>query len=139
VSAITCPGALGIGHQWAYLPDVAETIVCLLERSAGLDNFAVFHMVGHWDADGMQMVEAIRRNAGNPRIKVTRLPWRLMRLMSPFVPLFRELAEMRYLWTMPVRMDNRRLTALLGAEPHTPLDAAVRTTLVGLGCLTAGR
>jgi len=24
---------------------------------------------------------------------------------------------------------------LLGDEPHTPLDEAVRTTLVGLGCL----
>jgi hypothetical protein len=45
---------------------------------------------------------------------------------------------MGYLWTMPVRMDNKRLTAVLGAEPHTPLDAAVRTTLLDLGCLTAG-
>jgi nucleoside-diphosphate-sugar epimerase len=138
VSTITCPGTPGVGHQWAYLPDVAETIIRLLEKSADRESFAVFHMEGHWDADGTQVVEAIRRCAGNPQIKVARLPWTLMRLVSPFVPLFRELAEMRYLWTMPVRMDNQRLTAVLGAEPHTPLDAAVRTTLLGLGCLTAG-
>jgi nucleoside-diphosphate-sugar epimerase len=58
-----------------------------------------------------------------------------MRLLSPFVPLFRELTEMQYLWNMPLRMDNKHLRAVLGAEPHTPLDAAIRDTLIGLGCL----
>jgi nucleoside-diphosphate-sugar epimerase len=134
-STITCPGAPGIGHQWAYLPDVAETMTRLLERSSELESFAAFHMEGHWDADGTQMIDAIRRNAGDPAIKVARLPWTLMRLLSPFVPLFRELAEVRYLWNMPVRMDNRHLISVLGAEPHTPLDAAVRSTLLSLGCL----
>jgi nucleoside-diphosphate-sugar epimerase len=136
VSTITYPGAPGVGHQWAYLPDVAETIVELMNRSASLESFAVFHMEGHWDADGTRMIDAIRRAAGNPGIKVRPLPWLLMRLCAPFVPLFRELAEMRYLWTMPTRMGNGRLTAALGAEPHTPLDAAVRTTLASLGCLS---
>jgi nucleoside-diphosphate-sugar epimerase len=135
VTAITYPGASDAGHQWAYLPDVAETIIRLMERPAGLGCFAVFHMAGHWDADGTQMIEAIRRCAGNPDIKVARLPWGMMRLASPFVPLFRELAEMRYLWNEPLRMDNGRLVSVLGAEPHTPLDAAVHATLQGLGCL----
>jgi nucleoside-diphosphate-sugar epimerase len=135
VSTITSPGAPGIGHQWAYLPDVAETIGLLLERSASVESFAVFHMEGHWDADGTQIIGAIRRTAGNPRIKVRPMPWRLMRLLSPFVPLFRELAEMRYLWITPARMGNERLRAVLGAETHTPLDEAVRKTLIGLRCL----
>jgi nucleoside-diphosphate-sugar epimerase len=37
VSIITSPGAPGIGHQWAYLPDVAETMTRLLERSSELE------------------------------------------------------------------------------------------------------
>jgi nucleoside-diphosphate-sugar epimerase len=45
--------------------------------------------------------------------------------------------EMRYLWREHVRMDNARLIAALGQEPHTPLDEAVEATLVGLGCFTA--
>jgi nucleoside-diphosphate-sugar epimerase len=135
VSTITYPGAPGIGHQWAYLPDVAETIGLLMERSASLKSFAVFHMEGHWDADGTQIIDAIRRTAGNPRVKVRPMPWRLMRLLSPFVPLFREVAEMRYLWITPARMGNEHLRAVLGAEPHTPLDEAVRKTLIGLRCL----
>lgn len=135
VTAITYPGRRGIGHQWAYLPDVAETMVRLLEKTDALEPLAVFHMQGHWDADGTQMIAAIRKAAGNPDIKVGKMPWTLMRLLSPFVPLFREVAEMRYLWQAPIRMNNERLKAVLGNEPRTPLDEAVRHTLVGLGCI----
>jgi len=42
---------------------------------------------------------------------------------------------MRYLWTEPVRLDNRRLVEALGEEPRTPLDAAIQATLEGMGCL----
>jgi nucleoside-diphosphate-sugar epimerase len=136
VTTITSPGRRGIGHQWAYLPDVAETMVRLLEKTEMLEPFAVFHMEGHWDGDGTQMIDAIRTAAGNPTIKVRRLPWWLIRLLSPVVPLFRELTEMRYLWNVPLRMDNKRLCAVLGSEPHTPLNAAVRSTLAAQGCLS---
>jgi nucleoside-diphosphate-sugar epimerase len=97
VTVITYPGGRGVGHQWAYLPDVAETIVRLLDRREALEPFAVFHMDGHWDADGTQMVAAIQRAVGMPPRGVRRTPWWLMRLASPFVPLFREILEMRYL------------------------------------------
>lgn len=132
--AITYPGRAGVGHQWAYLPDVAETMARLVERD-DLPDFMRFHMDGQWDADGREMIGAIRRALAAPDLPVKPLPWTLMRLASPFVPLFRELMEMRYLWRQPVRLDNARLRAVLGEEPHTPLDEAVRATLVGLGCL----
>ena len=136
---MTYPGTRGVGHQWAYLPDVAETMVQLLEKMDELESFAVFHMEGHWDADGTQMIDAIRRSIGSPNIKVRPMPWWLMRLLSPLVPLFRELVEMRYLWITPVRIRNERLRSVLGIEPHTPLDVAVRNTLIGLGCLDGQR
>jgi nucleoside-diphosphate-sugar epimerase len=139
ISAITYPGKHGIGHQWAYLPDVAQTMAHLLEKSEMLETFAVFHMEGHWDVDGTQMIGAIRKAVGNQNLKVSKMPWWLMRTLAPFVPLFGELAEMRYLWNIPIRMDNARLRALLGSEPHTPLDIAVRETLIGLGCLSRDR
>lgn len=135
VTRITYPGRQGVGHQWAYLPDVAETIVRLIEKGGALGDFERFHMQGHWDADGTQMIAAIRAAAGNPNIKVAAMPWTLMRLASPVVPLFRELAEMRYLWEVPVHMRNDRLVSFLGSEPHTPLADAIRQTLAGLGCL----
>jgi hypothetical protein len=42
---------------------------------------------------------------------------------------------MRYLWRKPLEMRNDRLVALLGEEPHTPIDQAVATTLASLDCL----
>ena len=137
VTAIANPGAPGVGHQWAYLPDVAETMLRLVETvpAAG---FQTFHMAGHWDATGTGMAEAIHRVLGRPDLPVRRFPWRLVRLAAPVVPLFRELVEMRYLWQQPLRMTNAKLEAAIGAEPHTPLDVAVRDTLAGLGCLPAG-
>ena len=134
---ITQPGRPGIGHQWAYLPDVAETAMRLLDREADLGDDAMFHMDGHWDADGDEMVAAIPRALGEPDLPVRRIPWWLLRLGGLAVPLLREISEMRYLWQQPVRLDNRRLQAFLGEEPHTALDLAVRRTLVGLGHLPA--
>ncbi|MBI3231270.1 MAG: NAD(P)H-binding protein [Burkholderiales bacterium] len=135
ITAISNPAAPGVGHQWAYLPDVAETMVRLVERSEQLPLFARYQMDGHWDADGTQFAAAIARAAGKPGLKASAFPWWLLTLAQPFVPVFRELLEMRYLWRQPVRMSNARLLAVLGSEPHTPLDEAIRHSLQGLGCL----
>jgi nucleoside-diphosphate-sugar epimerase len=140
VTKISYPGKNGVGHQWAYLPDVARTMIELLARRELLAPFATFHMEGHWDYDGRQMTQAIRRviaRRTGAEPAVTAFPWWVLVMAAPFVVTFRELLEMRYLWRVPVRMDNTRLTATLGKEPHTPLDEAVETTLVGLGCLDA--
>ena len=138
VRKVSLPGRRGVGHQWSYLPDVAATMLQLLACRDRLDSFAVFHMAGHWDADGTQMSNAIRRAAARrtgvePRVSA--FPWWLLSLTSPFVATFREMREMRYLWRTPIRMHNQRLIATLGEEPHTPLDEAVETTLEALGCL----
>jgi nucleoside-diphosphate-sugar epimerase len=134
VKAVNYPGKAGIGHQWAYLPDFGETVAQLLERGNTLDNFAVYHMDGIWDADGRQMIGAIESAIGR-KVKVRGFPWFALPLLSPFVALFRELREMRYLWAEPIRMDNAKLIATLGEEPHTPIDIAVRKTLTADGCI----
>lgn len=134
VDTVIYPGRTGTGHQWAYLPDVAETMARLVERRFELPDFAVYHMEGIWDADGRALVDAIGRVSGR-RPRVWSFPWWSMPFLAPFVPLFRELREMRYIWTEPLRMDNSRLVAELGEEPRTPLDTAIRRTLESMGCL----
>jgi nucleoside-diphosphate-sugar epimerase len=138
VKTISYPGRGGVGHLWSYLPDVGRTMVELLARRDTLDAFASFHMEGHWDADGTQMSDAIRRvvarrTGTSPRVAA--FPWWLLTLATPFVPTFREMGEMRYLWQTAIRLDNARLVAVLGREPHTSLDEAVEATLVGMGNL----
>jgi len=139
VRTLKNPARYGIGHQWAYLPDVAETMVALVERAGSLPDFAVYHMDGFWDRDGRQMVEAIKRVSGG-RAKIAAFPWWIVPFAAPFVTVMREVKEMRYLWKEPLRMSNAKLVAELGREPQTPIDDAVRASLVALGCLpkTAG-
>ncbi|HEY0301798.1 MAG TPA: hypothetical protein VGC36_10715, partial [Rhizomicrobium sp.] len=136
LTAITAPGPLDVGHDWAYLPDLAETMVRLVEREDRLAPFDKFHLGGHWFARGGELVDSIRRVVGKS-VPLRLLPWWALRALSPVVPLFREMAEMRYLWQQPLRLDNAKLLAVLGSEPHTPVDDAVRATLIGLGCLPA--
>ncbi|KWH62177.1 NAD-dependent epimerase/dehydratase family protein [Burkholderia sp. BCCIQ04A] len=136
VAAISVPSR-GVGHQWAYVPDVARTMVELIERRETLEPFARFHLGGHWDEDGMQMARAVQRVAQRHGMRpaLRDFPWWLVWVAAPFVTTLRELLEMRYLWREPIRMDNARVTAVLGREPVTPLDTAVEATLAGLGCL----
>ncbi|HMJ15124.1 MAG TPA: NAD-dependent epimerase/dehydratase family protein, partial [Polyangiaceae bacterium] len=135
VRSVMYPGARDVGHAWAYLPDLAQTIVQLVERSSELRPFDVFHFGGHWFERGVEMAEATCLAAGVPVSKIRSFPWFAIYLLAPFAETFREMLEMRYLWKVPVRLDNRKLVAFLGREPHTPIDVALRRTLQGLNCV----
>jgi nucleoside-diphosphate-sugar epimerase len=133
IAAVSYPGPLAVPHTWAYLPDVAETMVRLAEQEATLGAFAVFHMRGQ-TLTGVALVEALEAVAGR-KLSVSRLPWFAIRAMAPFNETMREMLEMRYLWEAPVLLDNSRLVARLGAEPHTPTEEALRIALAGLNAL----
>lgn len=131
------PGTAGVGHGWAYLPDVARTMIELIACRAALDPFACFHMQGHWDDDGRQFAAAIQRVVAlhtKQTPTISRFPWWSLAVAAPFSETLRELREMRYLWQTPVRLDNRRLVDTLGHEPCTPLDVALTATLADLQC-----
>lgn len=137
VRTINNPSKSNIGHQWSYLPDVAATMVKLIDTRDTLKAFSTFHMAGFWDEDGTQMANAIRRSVkkntgGTPKIRA--FPWWIMSLMAPFNETLKELMEMKYLWQRPIRMDNSKLVQKIGKEPATPIDIAVEETLKGLNC-----
>jgi nucleoside-diphosphate-sugar epimerase len=89
IRTINYPGKRGVGHSWAYLPDLAETMVKLVEQEGRLSAFEVFHFEGQWDNDGTQMIDAIIRASGRSDVKVRRMPCIFLRLLSPFVTLFK--------------------------------------------------
>ncbi len=134
LKSLSYPGQHDLRHAWAYLPDVGETVAKLLERESGLATFERFHFGGHW-VDGNTLIDAIRRATKNPKMPARSFPWWLITLASPVVKLFGEINEMHYLWQKPLQLDNRKLIAFLGSEPHTDLHDAVRETLRGLRCL----
>lgn len=119
------PGPADHVHSWAYLPDVGRTVGALLARRESLPAWAPFHFAGH-RVSFAQLAE-VASAAGNRPVTLRAFPWWQMRLLSPFVPLVRELHEMRYLWRHEVNLNERRLrTALNGQVPHTPLPEALR-------------
>jgi len=135
VRSVAASGPVAVGHAYAYLPDLAETLARLLDREAELADVEAFHFTGHWLARGDEIAASIRRVTGDAAIPIRPFPYPLIYALSPFVEMFRELLEMRYLWEKPIGLDDAKLRAFLGDVPSTPLDAAVRETLADMRCL----
>jgi hypothetical protein len=111
---------------------MAETLARILEREEELADFEMFHFAGHWLANPGDLAAAARRVTGDATIPIRPFPYPVIIALSPFVTMFRELLEMRYLWRRPIGLDGRKLRAFLGDVPTTPLDAAVRESLADL-------
>jgi nucleoside-diphosphate-sugar epimerase len=135
LTSVTYAGVHQAGHAWAYLPDLAATIARLAAIETSLPAFERLHFGGHWLPHGVEMAKAIARAAGNPELPIRRFPWALVYAAAPFSTFMREALEMRYLWKVPLRLDNTKLRTLLGEEPHTKLDQAIKDTLAALNCL----
>ena len=132
------PGRLDIPHAWAYLPDFARAFVALAQERARLAPYEVCHFPGHAPT-GAQLIDAIgawARSRGylaaDRTLQIGGLPWGMLRLGGMLVPMWRELAEMRYLWDVPHRLDGAKLRGLIGELPHTPLQVAVDAALEAL-------
>ncbi len=129
--------ARGGGHSWAYLPDFAEAFARLLDRPDQLLPFERLQFEGLFDESGTVMTTALSRVVEKD-LPVWPLPWWLVRALAPFGGFPREAAEIAPHWRHPARLDNGRLVQLLGEEPRTDLDAALRQTLISMKCLAAG-
>ena len=131
------PGPLDVPHAWAYLPDLARAFVAVAAQPE-LPAFPRLHFTGH-TLTGEQLLAAVERAAASLGLAPARawrrgrLPWGLLRIGAPFVPMWRELLEMEYLWRVPHALDGTALQAAAGPLPGTPLDAALRATLQQLG------
>ncbi len=121
----------GVGHSWAYVPDLAETFARLVDRKATLAPYELVNFRGHWCDPGRTMTEAAHQVIGRKDLAIKPFPWFTMYLGAPFVTFLREAIEMLWLWKHPLRLDNSKLEQLIGPEPHTPLDVAVAATLDG--------
>jgi nucleoside-diphosphate-sugar epimerase len=129
VRTVYNPGPPEVGHSWAYLPDLAETMVRLIECPSSLSAYEVFHFRGHWLERGMEMAQSVCRASAIDDRRIKPFPWWAVKLAAPFVNACHEMLEMRYLWQIPLQLDNSKLRALIGAETHTPLEDALAATL----------
>jgi nucleoside-diphosphate-sugar epimerase len=133
--SVYAPGPVEVGHAFAYLPDLAESMARLIDREDDLADYEVFHFAGHWLERGDDLVRSIRRVTGDAKLPLRPFPYPVVWAMAPFNETFRELLEMAYLWRRPIGLDNSKLVRFLGAEPHTSLDRAITATLADMDCL----
>ncbi len=138
------PTGLQTATAWAYVPDLAQTFVQVAQQRARWEGAQVFHFRGH-DLTGQDWLDtftlAARTHgwlAPHANLKVDALPWPLFRALALVVPTWASLVYLRYIWNTPHTLDNSRLQALIGAEPHTPLMQAAQQALVGLGIVNEG-
>ena len=119
------PGPRDVVHAWAWLPDMARAMVGLAERKAQpAAGFESFNFEG-FNLTGEDLIAAMERAAGRS-LKRKRFPWFALSFVAPFVPLLREVMEMRYLWRVPHGLDGARLRAALPDFRPTPLAEALQ-------------
>lgn len=132
------PGPLDVPHAWAYLPDFARVFVRVAERRDDLPAFLKLHFAGH-ALTGAELLASIERAARSLGIapagdfKIGKMPWGLIRAGALFVPTWRGLVEMAYLWRRPHALDGTALERLIGNVPVADIDLAMLATLVSLG------
>lgn len=133
------PGPWQVPHAWAYLPDLAQTLVRVAARQHDLPVTARLHFQGH-TLTGEQLLDALQQaahvlqrpspNGGlTSKLNRRRMPWWPLHLASPFAPMLRELAAMAYLWDVPHTLNDEALQSVIGPVPCTPLHEAMAATI----------
>lgn len=127
---ISYPGPLDRPHAWAYLPDAARAALRLAEMRDRLGPwedipFPGYTLTGH-------DLAALCAEALHHPVAARRMAWWPLILAQPVAPLMRGLVEMRYLWSLPQRLDGTRLHQLLPDWQDTPPAEAIARALSAL-------
>ncbi|AZN96660.1 NAD-dependent epimerase/dehydratase family protein [Mesorhizobium sp. M9A.F.Ca.ET.002.03.1.2] len=130
----TAPGPVELVHEWTYMPDLAKAFVGLAQNLDKLGSYEALNLPGHAVTD-LQIKAAAEKALGRT-LKLTSMPWWVLRAGSPFVAMWREIVSMSYLRFEPHRLASARLEGIIGTIPHTPLDKAVAEALDDIGAAT---
>ncbi|RWC84708.1 MAG: oxidoreductase, partial [Mesorhizobium sp.] len=130
----TAPGPADLVHEWAYLPDFAVGFVALASNLDKLGFYEALNFPGHAITD--LEIKAAAEKAIGRQLKMTAMPWWVLRAGSPFVAMWREIVSMSYLRFEHHQLVSTRLESIIGEVPHTPLDQAVAEALEDIGIAT---
>lgn len=119
-------GPIDTPHEFIYVPDVGPVVLALAARDEAYGRW--WHLGGSVVMTQREIIDKVFRMAGRkPKFRVAGKM--TLRLLGLFNPLMRELAEMNYLITNPVILDDTALHGLLGKIHKTPYEEGFRASL----------
>lgn len=127
---IRYPGDPDAPHAWAYLPDAARAAVALAEARDRLSAFEDVPFPGY-TLTGHELAGAVGEALNRP-VTLRPFQWGMMGLLRPLMPVLRGVFEMRYLWSLPQRLDGARLAELVPDFRPTPPVTALRRSLAAI-------
>jgi nucleoside-diphosphate-sugar epimerase len=122
---VSVMGKLDNPHTFIYLEDFARGLVTLGERDEALGQ--AWHLPCAPTLTQREMLALIFEEAGQAP-KMGETPSFVFKMMAPFVPIMRELAEMLYQWERSYRFNAKKFERAFGAEV-TPHRQAIRETV----------
>jgi nucleoside-diphosphate-sugar epimerase len=119
-------GPIDTQHEFIFVPDVAETLIALSEKQEAYGK--AWNVAGPGLITTRQFADQVFREVHQkPRLRVAGKV--MLRVLGVFNPFLRELVEMHYLWTTPVKLDDTRLRHLLPNLHETSYAEGIRVTI----------
>jgi nucleoside-diphosphate-sugar epimerase len=119
-------GPIDTPHEFIFVPDLAETVIALSVKEEAYGN--AWNIAGPGLITTRQFADLVFGAVHQkPRLRVAGKF--MLRTLGLFNPLLREVVEMHYLWTTPVKLDDTRLRQLLPNLHKTPYPEGIRQTI----------
>ena len=125
--AVMSPANLDVIHTYHYIPDVAHglaTLGCASDEEIG--GQVLWMLPCQPAVTTREMAKRFEPYLGQA-IQLKTMPGWLLKTLSVFVPMMRELDEMTYQWDEPFIVDDSQFRAKFGIAPVTESEAAKAT------------
>jgi len=122
-------GPIDTPHEFIFVPDVAKTLIALSEKEEAYGK--AWNVAGPGLISTRQFAEQVFAAVHQkPRLRAAGKF--LLRVLGLFNPFLREVVEMHYLWTNPVKLDDSRLRQLLPSLHKTPYAEGIGLTIAAM-------
>jgi nucleoside-diphosphate-sugar epimerase len=119
-------GPLNTPHEYVYIPDAARILFRLIQEDRAYGH--TWNLAGAGKVMLAELLKLVESITGK-RVRKFVVGKRMLQLAGWFDPLLKEVAEMHYLFTQPIFLDDSALTTLLGPLNKTSYEDGVRASL----------
>jgi nucleoside-diphosphate-sugar epimerase len=119
-------GPVDTPHEFIFVPDLAETLAALSEKTEAYGQ--AWNVAGPGLITTRQFADLVFA-AVHQKTRIRAAGKFVLRALGLFNPLMREVVEMHYLWTTPVKLDDTRLRKLLPNLKKTPYAEGIEATI----------